>query len=148
MEVLLGGFLAIVGGVIGAAYQAKLARDAETRAEHRRQLDRLRESRLADLRAAFRLQITMAEHVRAVQAGELPEQIARLRQQMESGANVDADPTLLDPEAVMELANIYLGLLEREPGSGVTRNELQGLAAVEAKLQVSYRAAKHRLLSE
>ena len=148
MEVLLGGFLAIAGGVIGAAYQATLARDAETRAEHRRQRDRLRESRLADLRAAFLQQITIAEHVRAVLAGELPQQIARLRQQMESGANVDADPTLLDPEAVMELVNINLGLSEREPGSGVTRNELESIAAVEAKLHVSYRAAKLRLLSE
>lgn len=148
IELLLGGALTAVGGFVAATYQAKLARDAEARAETQRRADRLRDERIVSLRAAMTLQAAMAEHIRASVAGETPEQLARLRQQIESTTSIDADVTLLDAEALGELAALHMKLLERGPGTGVTRRDLDSIAPWMAKLQESYRVAKRRILSE
>ena len=54
IDVLIGGALAIVGGLGGVLVQGYLGRRAEERAQERARADRLREFRADSLRSAYR----------------------------------------------------------------------------------------------
>ena len=151
IDVLIGGALAILGGLGGVLVQGRLDRKAEDRAQDRARVDRVREFRADSLRAAYRQLVVGAEHARAQRAGESPEQIAHLRTEIESAAHIGADPTLFGSEALPVLtgfADALLKLMEKAPGSGITRAELTDLAAWEARLSSCYLLAMKRILAE
>jgi hypothetical protein len=154
-DVVAGGALAIVGGILGGLggvlVQGYLNREGERRAEDRARQDRLREFHADSLRVAYRQFVALAEHARAAQAGEAPEQIARLRTQIESTASLGADARLFGPEGVGPIADFIQGLmvlLAKPPGSGITRNEVAELAVHESRLALLYVAAMERILAD
>ena len=153
-DIVLGATLTLVGGLVGgigtALLQARLARSAEERADRRAARDRIRQHRLASLRAALEQQSAVAEHVRAQVAGETPEQIARLRAQIESTATLDADPTQFGPEGVAVIVTLtgqMQALMARGPGSGVTEADVEAIAATEGQLRGAYHEAVERILN-
>ncbi len=154
-DVVLGGLLAIVGGLAGGLgsvlVQGHLNRAAERRAENRARADRLREFSADSLRTAYRLFLALGEHARAQRAGESLEQIARLRTQIESTANLGGDARLFGPEGIAVVEGFVAAmrkLLDKPPGSGITRDEVAEIAVWESKLGVLYTQAMSRILSE
>ena len=154
-DVVVGGLLAILGGLVGGLggvlVQGYLSRASERRAEDRARADRLREFRADSLRTAYRQFVALGEHARAQRAGESPEQTARLRTQIESTANLGGDPTLFGPEsmgAVQGFSQAVRKLLDKPPGSGITLDEATEIAAWEGKLATLYVQAMRRILSE
>ena len=154
-DVVAGGLLAILGGLVGGLggvlVQGRLSRASERRAEDRARLDRLREFRADGLRTAYRQFVALAEHARAQRAGESLEQIARLRAQIESTANLGGDARLFGPEGtgvIAEFIQAVLTLLDKPPGSGITRDEVANLAVLESKLAAVYVQAMERILSD
>src|SRR5579859_4627653 len=130
-DVFAGGLLAILGGFLGGLggvlVQGHLNRESERRAEDRARADRLREFQADSLRTAYRQFVALGEHARAQRAGESPEQIARLRAQIESTANLGGDARLFGPEgigAIQGLTQAVWKLLDKPPGSGITRDEV------------------------
>jgi hypothetical protein len=145
---ILGG---LVGGLGGVLIQGHLSKVSEQRAEDRARADRLREFRADSLRTAYRQFVALGEHARAQRAGESPEQIARLRTQIESSANLGGDPTLFGPEgvsAVQGFAQAMTTLLEKPPGSGMTLHDVAEIAVWEGKLATLYVQAMQRILSD
>ena len=154
-DVIVGGLLAILGGIVGGLggvlVQGHLNRASERRAEDRAREDRLREFRADSLRTAHRLFLALGEHARGLSAGESPEQIARLRAQIESTANLGGDARLFGQEGigvVQGLIGAILRLLDKPPGSGITRDEVAEIAGWEGKLATLYVEAMQRILSE
>ena len=154
-DVVLGGLLAILGGLVGGLggvlVQGHLGEVSERRAQERATADRLREFRADSLRTVYRQFVALAEHARAQRAGESPEQIARLRTQIESTANLGGDPTLFGPEsmgAVQGFIQAMRQLLDKPPGSGMTLDEVTEIAAWEGKLATLYVQAMQRILSD
>ena len=154
-DLVLGAVLTLLGGVFGGIgtvfLQARLMRTAEERADRRAAQDRIRQHRLTALRAALEQQSAVAEHARATAGGESPEQIARLRTQIESSATLEADPTLFGPEGTAAIAALHqqmAALMARPAGSGLTHAELAAFAASEAELRVAYHRAVERILRE
>ncbi len=154
-DVVVGGLVAILGGLVGGLggvlVQGHLSRESERRAEDRARVDRLREFRADSLRTAYRRFVALGEHARAQRAGESPKQIARLRTQIESTANLGADPTLFGPDgsgAILGFSAMIFKLLDKPPGSGITRDEVAEIAAWEDKLATLYVQAMQRILSE
>jgi hypothetical protein len=154
-DVVVGGLIAIFGGLVGGLggvlVQGHLSRASERRAEDRSRSDRLREFRADSLRTSYRQFVALAEHSRAVTAGESPEQVARLRAQIESTANLGGDARLFGPEGVGLIQGLTQAVwkhLEKPPGSGVTRDEVAEIAAWEGKLASLYVQAMERILCE
>jgi hypothetical protein len=154
-DVVLGGLLAIAGGLVGGIggvlVQGHLNREAERRAEDRARTDRLREFRADSLQTAYRLFLALGEHARGLTAGESPEQIARLRTQIESTANVGGDARLFGREGidvVQGFIQSIMKLLEAPPGSGITLDQVAEIVAWESKLGALYVEAMQRILSE
>lgn len=154
-DVLVGGLLAIVGGLAGGLagvlVQGHLTRESERRAEDRARADRLREFRADSLQTAYRLLLALGEHARGLTAGESPEQIARLRTQIESTANLGGDARLFGPEGIGVVQGLIQGimkLLEAPPGAGITLDQVAEIAAWESKLRATYVEAMQRILSE
>jgi hypothetical protein len=154
-DVVIGGLLAVVGGLVGGLggvlVQGHLNQEAERRAEDRARTDRLREFRADSLRTAYRMFVAMGEHVRATRGGESPEQIARLRQQMESTANLGGDPTLFGPDAPAVIQG-FSATIQRfmggAPGSGLTKQDVEEIANWESQLGVLYVKAMQRILAD
>ncbi len=99
-DVVVGGLLAIlaglVGGLGGVLVQGHLSRASEQRAQDRARADRLREFRADSLWTAYR-QFVATRRARSgsERAGESPEQIARLRTQIESHREPGRSPDTL-----------------------------------------------------
>lgn len=155
MEVAFGGIIAVLAGLLGGLggvlTQGYLDRKAEHRREERERRDRVRQFRADRLTAAYRSLIAVAEHTRATVGGESPEQIARLRTQTESTANLGADASLFRSAAagdVKGFVDVVFALLELPVGGGITREQVSHLAAWEARLHAAYVAAMERLLAE
>lgn len=154
-DVVVGGLLAILGGLVGGLggvlVQGHLSKVSEVRAEDRARAERLREFRADSLRTAYRLFVALGEHTRAQTAGESPEQVARLRAQIESTANLGGDTRLFGPEGIAVIQGLTQAvwkLLEKPAGSGITRDEVTEIAVWESKLAVLYTQAMEHILSE
>ena len=154
-DVVVGGLLAIVGGIVGGLggvlVQGHLTRESERRAEDRARADRLREFRADSLRTAYRLFLASGEYARGLTAGESPEQIARLRTQTESTANLGGDARLFGPEGIAVVQGLTEGIrkaLDAPPGSGITLDQVGEIAAWESKLSALYVEAMQRILSD
>ena len=79
------------------------------------------------------------------------EQIARLRTQIESTANLGGDARLFGPEGINVVQGLTQGimkLLEAPPGAGITLDQVAETAAWESKLGALYVEAMQRTLSE